>query len=162
MPTWVRLGVPDPDQSAAKGPTPGRRNAGPRQRCGAHGVHPRLRLHLLYVGNRHIPTPSPCSRLGLVGPPGAGVTAADVTGLAVNVVVLVVACGESAVTSISLRQEALCLPCPAVPAAITITCSRKGHRPDLSPLQTQLVSVPLGLRCWEVASGVQGLAGPMD
>lgn len=30
-------GLPDPDQSAAKGPTPGRRNAGPRQRCGAHG-----------------------------------------------------------------------------------------------------------------------------
>lgn len=79
-----------------------------------------------------------------------------------NVVVPVAARGESAVISISLRQEALCLPCPAVPAAVTITCSRKGHRPDLSPLQTQLVRVPLGLRCWEVVSGVQGLSGPMD
>lgn len=49
----------------------------------------------------HIPTPGPCSRLWLVGPPGAGITAADVTGLAVNVV-LPVARGESAVISISL------------------------------------------------------------
>lgn len=87
--------------------------------------------------------PSPCSRLGLVGPPGAGVTAADETGLAVNVVVPVAVRRESAVISISLRQEALCLPCPAVPAAVIITCSR-----------TQLVRALLGLVAgrWRVES----------
>lgn len=58
----------------------------------------------------HIPTPSPCSRLWLVGPPGAGVTTADVTGLAVSVVLPVTRVGSLWSFPSHSRQEAPCRP----------------------------------------------------
>lgn len=79
VPAWVQLGIPDPDQSAAKGPpTPRRRNAGPGQHVEPTGST-QGSASTCSKWEMHIPTPSSCSRLGLMGPPGAGVIAADVT-----------------------------------------------------------------------------------